>query len=526
MMNRRDLASLLLAGLATVTLIGGPAAAAEPKTLKVSPHASLRVLDPITTNAYITRNHGYLVYDTLFSMDAGFRPQPQMVQSWTVSDDKLTYDFVLRDGLAFHDGAPVTAEDCVASLQRWAKRDLVGRRLAAATAEMKAVDPRTIRIVLKAPFGQMLQALSKPSSFVPFIMPKRIADTPPDQNITEIVGSGPFKFVAGEFQPGVKVVYERNTAYVPRSEAPSAMAGGKVAKVDRIEWISFPDMQASVNALKKGEIDLIENMTADVKATLDGAADVVIQKRSGKSAATIRFNWSQPPFSDVKVRKAVQLAVSQRDYMDAIIGDEDAYQICPSMFICGTPMESNAGVVGTVEADLAKAKAMLAQSSYKGERVVLITPNIVSFSGLAPLTQQVLRSIGINAEIQTMEWSTFLSRRTLEKPVAEGGWNLANAVFTTLDLYSPLANLNFDARGPGAYTGFVNDPKTEALKNTFAAESDPAKQKAIAEEMQTRAYDQVFYIPLGIYNNFAAYRSNVRNFIDSSIPVFWGIEKN
>jgi peptide/nickel transport system substrate-binding protein len=528
MISRRDAASLLLAGLTAVAVMAAPVAggAAEPKTLKVSPHASLRVLDPITTNAYITRNHGYLVYDTLFSLDAAFNPQPQMVQSWKVSDDKLTYDFTLRDGLAFHDGTPVTAEDCVASLQRWAKRDLIGRRLVGAMKEMTAVDARTIRIALKEPFGQMLQALSKPSSFVPFIMPKRIADTPPDQNITEIVGSGPFKFVAGEFQPGVKVVYERNAAYVPRSEVPNGTAGGKVAKVDRIEWISFPDMQASVNALKKGEIDLIENMTADIKPTLEGAPGVVVQKRSGLSAATIRFNWSQPPFNDVRVRRAVQLAVSQRDFMDAVIGDADAYQICPGMFICGTPLESRAGVVGTVEADIAKAKAMLAQSSYKGEKVVIITPNIVSFGGLAPLTQQVMRQIGINAEIQTMEWSTFLSRRTLEKPAAEGGWNVANAVFTSLDLYSPLANLNFDARGPGSYTGFVNDPKTEELKTQFARESDPAKQKAIADEMQTRAYDQVFYIPLGVYNSFAAYRSNIRNFIDSAIPVFWAIEKN
>lgn len=332
------------------------------------------MLDPITTNAYITRNHGYLVYDTLFSLDAAFNPQPQMVKSWTVSDDKLTYEFTLRDGLAFHDGSAVTAEDCVASLQRWAKRDLIGRRLVGAMKDMTALDAKTIRIALKEPFGQMLQALSKPSSFVPFIMPKRIADTPPDQNIAEVIGSGPFKFVAGEFQPGVKVVYERNAAYVPRSEAPNGTAGGKVAKVDRIEWISFPDMQASVNALKKGEIDLIENMTADIKPTLDGVPGVVVQKRSGLSASTIRFNWSQPPFSDVKVRQAVQMAVSQRDFMDAVIGDTDAYQICPGMFICGTPLESKAGVVGTVEADIAKAKALLAQSSYKGEKVVIITP--------------------------------------------------------------------------------------------------------------------------------------------------------
>jgi peptide/nickel transport system substrate-binding protein len=501
-----------------------PASARAETTLRVSPHAGLRVLDPVYTNAYITRNHGYLVYDTLFSQDASFKPQPQMVDKWTVSDDKLTYTFTLRDGLAFHDGSPVTSDDCIASLQRWEKRDILGKKLATATAQMVAVDAKTFKIVLKESFGQMLYALSKPSSIPPFIMPKRIADTPPEKQITEVIGSGPFKFVASEYQPGVKAVYVKNTNYVPRSEPASGLAGGKVAKVDRIEWISFPDMQASINALQKGEIDIIENMTADTKPQLQGNPDIVIQKRSGTNAPTIRFNWLNPPFNDVKVRKAVQYAVSQRDFMDAVVGDPDGYMTCDAMFICKTPLESSAGAVKGP--DLKKAKALMAESSYKGERVVMIAPNIVSYSGLAPLTQQVLRSIGINAEIQTMEWSTFLSRRTLETPPAEGGWNIANAVWTTLDLMSPLVNMNFDARGKGAYTGFVDDPKTEELKNAFIREADPAKQKEIAEEIQKRAYDQVFYIPLGLIYNYAAYRKNVSNFIDSPVAVFWGVEKH
>jgi peptide/nickel transport system substrate-binding protein len=521
--NRRDVLALSAAAMAASIQ---PTRAQGPKVLKVAPHASLRVLDPVTTNAYITRNHGYMVYDTLFAMDADYRPQPQMVGDWSVSDDKLTYSFVLRDGLAFHDGAPVTAEDCIASITRWSKRDLVGGRLAAQVVSMTAVDAKTFKVVLKESFGQILSAFAKPSSIPLFVMPKRIAETSADKPIDEVVGSGPFRFVAAEFRPGVRAVYERNPAYRPRPEPASALAGGKVVKVDRVEWITFPDRQTAINALQKGEIDLIETINADSKSQLVGAPNVVIRKKFSTNASTIRFNWAQPPFDNEKIRQAVQQAVTQGDYLDTTIGDADSYKLCGALFGCGTPLESDAGVVDKGKPDLARAKALLKEGGYKGERIVMITPgDVASFSGLAPLTQQVLRSIGMNSEIQTMEWSTYLSRRTLQTPAAEGGWNLAFAVWDSIDLISPLANLNFDARGKAAYTGFVDDPETEQLKNQFARETDPARQKALAEQIQKRAYERVFYIPLGTYFDYTPHRSTVSGIVDSPIVVLWGLDK-
>ncbi len=500
--------------------------AAGKKTLRVAPHAALRVLDPITTPAYVTRNHGYLIYDTLFSIDAQYRPQPQMIKDWSVSDDKLTYLFTLRDGLAFHDGAPVTAEDCVASVMRWSKRDVIGLRIAAATDTITASDARTFKIVLKQPFGPLIEAFSKPSSVPLFIMPKRIAETPADRALTDTIGSGPFKFIASEFQPGVRWVYERNTAYVPRSEPPSALSGGKVVHVDRIEAIWFPSRQTAVNALQKGEIDLIENLTPDQRSLYEGNTEIVILRKAGPNQDTIRMNWAQPPFNNLKIRQAVQAAVSQRYYMDAVVGDPASYELCGAMFGCGTTLETFAGVVNKGEPDLARAKALLKESGYNGEKVVIITPgDVPSFSALAPMTQQVLRSIGMTAEIQALEWSAFLQRRTVSAPVAEGGWHLAHGVFDRLDMISPLGNPNFDARGKIAYTGFIDDPETEALKTRYQNESDPAKQKAIAEAMQKRAYEQVFYIPIGTYFDDLPMRANIKNYIPSPIMVLWGVEK-
>ena len=523
LINRRDALALSAGALFAAT---NPARAQARKTLRMAPHAALRVLDPVVTNAYITRNHAYMVYDTLFSVDAQYRPQPQMVKEWSVSPDKLAWTFVLRDGLAFHDGQAVTAADCVASIARWAKKDVVGIRLATVTAGMEAVDARTFRISLKEPFGPMLEAFARPSSIPLFIMPRRIAELAPDKVMEEVVGSGPFKFIQSEFRPGVSWAYERNETYVPRAEPPDGLAGGKVVKVDRVEVVWFPSKQTAINALAKGEIDLLENMNADQRSLLQGNKDVVIRRRPGPNASTIRFNWAQPPFDNVKVRQAVQAVATQQDYMDASIGDPESYQICPAFFGCGTPLESAVGFPDTGKPNIAKAKALLQEAGYKGEKIVIITPgDIASFAPLAPMTQQLLRQIGIPSEIQTMEWSAFLARRAKPDPVAEGGWNLAHAVFDRIDLISPLGNLNFDARGKVAYTGFVDDPQTEALKGRYQRETEPAKQKAIAEEMQQRAYDLVFYVPLGTYFDYETFRANVSGYVPSPVMVVWGVDK-
>ena len=265
-----------LPAIALSAVLAMPALAAGPKTITAVMHSDLRVTDPIITTAYITRDHGYMVYDTLLATDSNFKIQPQMAD-WKVSDDKLTYTFTLRDGLKWHDGAPVTAEDCVASLQRWGKRDGMGQKLMNFVASIEATDAKTITLKLKEPYGLVLESIGKPSSVVPFMMPKRIAETPADKAIPEQIGSGPFKFVAAEFQPGVKAVYEKNKDYVPRKEPPSWASGGKVVKVDRVEWITMADAQTAVNALQSGDIDFMENPSFDILPVLAGNKDLKVE---------------------------------------------------------------------------------------------------------------------------------------------------------------------------------------------------------------------------------------------------------
>src|SRR5437763_11941724 len=317
--KRPTIVSRLARGLALGAALALPSLA-EAKTITAVMHSDLRVTDPIITTAYITRDHGYMVYDTLLATDSNFKVQPQMAD-WKVSDDKLTYTFTLRDGLKWHDGAPVTAEDCVASLKRWGRNDSMGQKLLEFTASLEATDAKTITLKLKEPYGLVLESIGKPSSWVPFMMPKRLAETPAGQQIPEQIGSGPFKFVKAEFQPGVKAVYEKNTDYVPRNEPPSWTAGGKVGKVDRVEWITMADAQTAVNALQSGDIDFMENPPWDMLPILEGNADLKLEVLNKFGYQTLgRMNFLHPPFDNPKLRRAALLAMSQKHVLDALVG--------------------------------------------------------------------------------------------------------------------------------------------------------------------------------------------------------------
>ena len=521
-MRQRGFAAAALAVLAVAVPLCP--AQAEPVNAKVVMHAPLRVLDPVLTNAYITRNHGYMVYDTLFSLDAASRPQPQMVESWTVSPDQLTYVFTLRPGLKFHDGAPVTGEDVVASLKRWAQRDPIGSRLSAVTHSMDSPSADTFRIVLTKPYGLLLDALAKPGSPVPFIMPRRIAATPPSEAIKETVGSGPYKFVQAEFQAGVKAAYVKNADYVPRKEPASGFAGGKVAVADRIELVSISDSQTAVNALRRGEIDFVEDVPPDLLPQLKDAKNVALKSYGDSTNIfTMRMNWLQPPFDNPKVRRAVLAAVYQGDYLAAQIGDETMYRLCGAVLSCNSPYASEAGAIQTKEPDLAHAKTLLKESGYDGSKVVILHPtDLPVLSSLASVTAQALRTIGMNVEIQSMDWATLLSRYSKKDPVAQGGWSIFQTGFTSLDLMNPLTNPNLDGRGEAGYIGWTKSDEMERLRDQFAETGDAARRKEIALAIQKLNYEQVFFIPLGTYSKMKGYNpAKLGRMTDAQIPLFW-----
>src|SRR5258707_3922942 len=314
---------------------------------------------------------------------------------WKVADDKLTYPFTLRDGLKWHDGAGVRGEDCVAARKGGGKRDGRGQKRMSFTASIEATDARTITLKLKEPYGLVLESIGKPSSVVPFMMPKRVAETPADKAISEQIGSGPFKFVQAEFQPGVKAVYEKNQDYVQRKEAPSWTYGGKVVKVDRVEWITMADAQTAVNALQSGDIDFMENPSFDILPVLAANKEIKIDTLDKLGLQTVgRMNFLYPPFDNVKVRRAALMAMNQKNVLDALVGNPDYYKTCGAIFMCDTPLATDVGSEPVVKGNgMAEAKKLLAESGYDRTPVVIMAPgDVVTLKAQPIVAAQLLRA--------------------------------------------------------------------------------------------------------------------------------------
>jgi peptide/nickel transport system substrate-binding protein len=503
-----------------------PAASAET-TLKVSLHSDLKIVDPVWTTALISTHHGMMIYDTLFALDRNLQVKPQMVDRWTVSEDKLTWTFTLRDGLEWHDGEPVTAEDCVASLKRWAAKDGMAQKLLSFVTELKATDAKTFVMQLKEPYGLVLSTLGKPTSNIPFMMPKRVAETDPNTQITETIGSGPFIFKKDEWKPGEKAVYLKNAKYKPRAEPASGFAGGKMAKVDRVEWLWIADSQTAANALLNGEIDFIEAPPHDLIPLLikDTSIKLLVIAPMGRQYA-FRFNILHKPFDNPKIRQAVAYAFNQKDFLDSTIGDAEYYVTCKSIYPCGSPLETTKGWDDKFESNVAKAKELMGQAGYDGTPVVLMqSTDIPSLSNLAPVAKSLLEKAGFKVDLQAMDWQTLVSRRAKKDPPGSGGWNAFLTSWGSVDVLDPVATNFLNASCEKATFGWPCDADLERLRDAFAKETDPTKQKAIAEAVSLHVAESPTHVVLGQYLQPSAFRSNITGVLVATNVVLWNIEK-
>ncbi|MEX3314673.1 ABC transporter substrate-binding protein [Sulfitobacter sp. PS-8MA] len=520
----------LAAAFAATTALLAPASLAAQEgetTITAVMHSGLRVLDPVITTAHITRNHGYMIYDVLTAVDANFEPQPQMA-SWEISEDGLTYTFTLRDGLTFHDGAPVTGEDVVASLKRWGERDSGGQLIFDVTESLEAQDDKTVVWTLSEAFAPLLTVISKQSAVPPFIMPKRVAETSPDETITEYIGSGPFVFNQDEYEPGVNVTYEKFDDYVPRDEEASWMAGGKVVNVDRVVWTTMPDALTAINALSAGEIDYLEQVQIDLLPILEASPDVTVETRDDLGYVTIgRPNHLHPPFDNKLVRQAAMAALDQESMLQTMQGDPAYYNVCGAIFGCATPLgdEADSEIV-TGGADIEKAKALLEEAGYDGTPITLMAPtDVTTLINQPVVAAQALREAGFEVDMQSMDWQSVVQRRAQQSPVSEGGWNLFFTNWMVPEISDPLINVMVNGRGDDAWFGWPDDPEIEELRAKFMKAEGAEAQKAVAVEIQKHVMDNVNYIMMGEYLIPQARRNAIQNMIPSPVPVFWNMTK-
>jgi peptide/nickel transport system substrate-binding protein len=526
--------SVIGTGLA-IGALGAPriarAQAAPPaaKTLRAVMQGDLRVFDPIWTTANITAYHGAMIYDMLFANDADLKPQPQMVGKWDLSDDKKTYTFMLRDGLKWHDGTPVTARDCVASIRRWGARDGGGQVLLAHTADLSAKDDKTFVLALKEPFGLTLDLLAKQVTSSCFVMREKDAETPPDQQVTANIGSGPFKFNHDESKPGARYVYDKNADYVPRAEPASGLAGGKVVKLDRVIWDNIADEQTAIAALQSGEIDFMELPPIDLLPQLQSDPSIAIDilNKTG-NVGIARPNWLHKPFSEVKARQALLYLVNQLDYMKATFGDPKYYRTVDSLFGYHTPMSNDTNTDWFKHApDLAKAKQLFAESGYSGEPVITLqATNFAFMNNAAQLMAGSLHKIGVNAQLAPSDWGGVVTRRSVMADDDKGGWDLFFTYGSSYSFSNPITLITLAMSGKSGWYGWPSNSDYEALRIKWAFAPTLEDRKAIARQMQQIAWDVVPTVYLGCWDSPSARRTNVKGMIGvPEIIPFWNVEK-
>lgn len=519
--------SLLLAG-ALMIGAGRLSSAEETKVLRVVPQSDLKILDPIWTTAFVTRNHGYAIYDTLFGVDADGKVQPQMVGDYSSSPDHMTWSFTLREGLFFHDGQPVTSADVIPSLKRWGERDTLGQRLFAAMASIEAKSDTTFVITLKQPFGLMLEALSKPASVPPFIMPKSVAETPSDKQISSYIGSGPFIFKTDEYRPGERVVYVKNPKYVPRKEPASGTTGGKVVNVDRMEWVILTDAQTQTNAIANGEVDLIEWVAADQYTALKNDPKIDFANLVPKGSFALHLNHLVPPFNNPKIAQAALMAINQEALMRAQMVHKELYNTNPSLYPTGSTYNSDKTSFFTGKPQIEKAKALLKEAGYQNEPVVLLYPaNFAVLNKFTPVMAALLKQVGFNVDMQSMDWPTLVSRRAMKNLPTQGGWNAFITGWNLPDNINPLFYAPITGNGEKGWFGWTTDEQLEDLKGKFLVADTQQERQALADGIQQRVYDAGILAPLGEYKQITAIRKGViGGVVTSPVGVFWGITKN
>ena len=529
MKTNRGLIPLAAAAI-TALALAGPAAA--QKTIKYIPDADLKVLDPLFTTIGTTQTHGYMVYDVLYAPDSKWVYKAQMVDSHQVSADGLTWSFKLRPGITFHDGSPVQGKDVVASMQRWAAKNTLGRTMITRIAETKATGADTFEIKLKSPFAPMLAVLGTSANPL-FIMREQEARVDPNTAVTTMIGSGPFTFAAKDWNPGHNVIYRKFAGYKPRSEAPDGAAGGKVVKVDAVEWIYIPDANTRVQAVMKGEADAIEVIPPDLLPMLKANPMVELRVMDKIGNQTMmRPNSLVPPFNNPKVRQALLYAVDQDQYLQVMQSDTSMRTLCWAVFMCGTPLESKAGVNNDWAAPGAKpdkAKKLLQESGYKNEPIVLMDPSDQPvISALTQISAQLMKQAGFNVDVQTMDWATLVSRRPIKDApsVNKGGWHVFHTWGTGPFMSDPLMNSGAQTPCDGSnWFGWPCDQTLENIRLEYLNADNDTKRKDVVERYQARFYETVPYVPLGQFVGPVAYRKELKGVIPDIRLSMWNIEK-
>ncbi|MCX7377924.1 MAG: ABC transporter substrate-binding protein [Alphaproteobacteria bacterium] len=513
----------LLAGLGA-TLATPRIARAAGDTLVFSPVTDLTGLDPFFTATDMTTHHVGLVYETLYALDETLTPRPHLVEGATIEDDGKRWRLTLREGIRFHDGEPLRAQDAVASIRSWIRTsDAFGRKIGAVTDALEALSDRVLEFRLKKPFPLLAHGLAKPASIIPCIMPARIAEIAGTGKPIDVIGTGPYRYLPSERLAGARLAYTSYDNYRSRSDSPSYMAGARTAHFGRVEWHIIPDASTAAASLQKGEIDWMHDLPPDLAPLLrrDPKLRVQVQDFIG-GELYLRFNGLHPPFDNPAIRRAVLAGIDQPSFMQAAFGEDRTpdgtrlWRTPVGVWSLGKPMSTDAGTEA-MAGDLSKARRLLSEAGYRGERVVILQAGdypMIAAVGL--VGADLLRRMGFNVEVITLEYAAANQRRNSRNPPAQGGWNVVFGPFNGYNRYDPAAHVGINP----AFSGWIPLDDIQALRERWFDEPDLARRQAIAREIQILVWRDVPYIPLGSYAPLTAFRGELSGVLKGGATFF------
>ncbi|HVZ10015.1 ABC transporter substrate-binding protein [Rhodopila sp.] len=515
------------AALAARPVLAQPAIGGASKVLSFVPTTNPPSYDPAFNPAQATRTLGLMIYETLYTRDMHLNPHPHMVEGHLVEDGGKRWTMTLREGLWFHDGTPVRARDCVASIKRWMARDPVGGFINERMDALEAPNDRTLVWRLRQPFPFLPNALAKTQP-TPAIMPERLCADPWKQ-APECIGSGPFRWVASEFVTGSRAVMAKFENYVPRPEKVEYGWGGYHVKVDRVEWRIIPDPATAAGALATGEVDWVELPLPDLLPMLRKTPDVVVRRIDTHGVfPVLRPNFIHGPTANVAVRRAMLAAINQVDEMTALMGeDRDGYRAPIGFFIPESEAASDAGMdLLRNPPGVAAIQRMLKEGGYNGERIVFMHPtDPPAYDVLCSVAEGAFRRVGLDIDVQTTDWGTVTARRVSKEPLEKGGWSIFPSGFPPVDYANPVLAGGLRTNGKDAWVGWPENARIEALRSAWIDSPDPAEQKRLAAQIQLECFNYVPYIPLGQYLPAGAWRSNITGQLRGPAPVFWNVSK-
>ena len=516
----RPLAAFIVLGLLLTLMagsrdaVGGPAAGGEPPVrggvLRVAHSGEPPTLDLHWTTGAPTQDIAIHLYEGLFALSSRYQAKPMLVERWSVTPDRRTYTFILRRGVLFHHGREMTADDVVASLQRWGQIAARGRELFRDVEALTIRDASTVQMRLREPNGLVPLALAIPSQGA-VIYPREVIEEAGSGLIRRFIGTGPYRLI--EHRPDVHIRLERFDGYRPRDDPPDGMAGRREAYLDAIVFLPVPDASVRIAGVQRGDYHFAHSIPTDEYPRLSAVRTVRPLVITTPQWAGFMFNHRTGLATSRALRRAVVAALDEETILRGTYGPRQFWRVTPSFFPREHPLWTAAGEAIYREHDPAVARRLLTEAGYRGQPLRwMASSEMPHHLTAATIAKAQLERAGIAVELQVTDWATLVSRRARPE-----GWDVFTTTFGFVP--DPVFLLPLAPSWPGWY----DDQEMQALVRLLVRHSDPRVRLDIWSRAQRRFYDEAVAVRLGDWFPLQLHRAELQGVVGGPGTFHWNV---